>query len=53
MNCDYCVYTNIVKWERKEAKATPEYWCERYNKFCDDIAECEYKAEKGEKIDAN
>lgn len=48
MDCDYCVPTDIVVWERKGRKGTPVYWCERQNKFCKDIKECPFKPESEE-----
>ena len=43
-DCEECVYTDIADWEqdKKTGKAKPIYWCERYNKHCEDIKECEY-----------
>lgn len=42
--CKDCDYTDIADWEedKKTGKAKPIYWCERYNKYCEDIKECEY-----------
>ena len=42
--CEDCEYTEIVDWEqdKKTGKAEPIYWCERYEKECNDIKECEY-----------
>lgn len=50
MNCDDCIYTDIADWvqDGDTQKAKPVYWCERYNKFCDDVAECKYKDEGAE-----
>lgn len=53
MDCDYCIPTNIVAWSEKKAEGTPDYWCKKHNKFCNAIDKCEYKAEKGQKADAN
>lgn len=42
-NCEECIDTDIADWEINviTGKATPVLWCERYNKFCSDISECE------------
>ena len=48
--CDDCVYTDIADWVQIEGteKVEPEYWCEKYNKYCLDVIECEYKVESEE-----
>ena len=51
MNCDDCDYTDIADWKQDKTtgKATPVYWCKRYNKLCSDIIDCKYIAESEEK----
>ena len=43
-DCEKCDYTDRADWvqDTKTGKAEPIYWCERYNKCCDDIKECEH-----------
>jgi hypothetical protein len=50
MNCDDCLYTDIVELEKDgdTERLNPVYWCERYNKFCSDVADCKYKVESEE-----
>lgn len=45
MNCDDCVYTDIADWEPDGQKVTPVLWCKRFDKFCNDVDKCPYKAE--------
>lgn len=49
MNCDDYEYTDITVYEKDgdTERIKPVYWGDRYNKFCDDVAECEYKGKKG------
>lgn len=52
MNCDDCLYTDIVDWEQggETLKGTPAYWCERYKLFCSDVTDCKYKEQKDGKV---
>ena len=47
MNCDDCLYTDIMEWEKDgdTERLRPVLWCERYNRSCSDITDCKYKAE--------
>jgi len=51
LKCEDCIYSDIVDWEqdKKTGKATPIWWCEKHNKLCEDLQDCELKEFKNHK----
>ncbi len=45
MNCEDCIDSDIADWEQdaKTGKAKAIYWCERHEKLCSDIQECQFE----------
>lgn len=48
--CENCMSSAICDWEENEkgGRATPIYWCERLNVFCDEVTHCQHLDKGGD-----